>query len=270
MPSLFHGDAELSYTVSGDGPPIVFLQGVGLMGLAWSPQTAALSSAHRCITIDNRGIGGSRGDTSKLSVEQMARDALAVLDALGIESAHLVGHSLGGVIVQCLALLAPTRAKSLTFMCTFAGGRDLASPSAKLIWLGTRSRVGTQTMRKRAFARLIMPDAYLALRGIDRVVEELEAVFGRSLAASLPISDVQLRALRAHDDRQSLSRLSGIPSLVLSGKHDPIATPAANAALAAGIGTATHRVWDDASHALPIQHARPVNEALIAHVASAR
>ena len=268
MPTLSIDGAELSYQVSGSGPPILFVQGVGLAGLAWSPQVAALSLRHRCITVDNRGIGHSRGDTSGLSVDRMARDALAVLDALAIERAHLVGHSLGGVIVQRMAMLAAARVRSLTFMCTFAGGRDLASPSAKLIWLGTRSRIGTTNMRRRAFARLIMPDAYLAQHGIDVVVEQLETIFGRSLAASLPISDVQLKALRAHDEREHLSRLASIPALVLSGRHDPIATHAANAALAKAID-APHRVWDDASHALPIQHAQAVNEAVVAHVAGA-
>jgi pimeloyl-ACP methyl ester carboxylesterase len=269
MPTIRVSGAELAFEVRGEGPTVLFVQGVGLAGCAWSPQIDELARDHRCIALDNRGSGQSRGDTHVLSVDSMARDALAVLDALQIDRAHLVGHSLGGVIIQRIALCAPDRVASLSFLCTFAGGRDLASPSLKLIWLGTRSRIGTRGMRQRAFARLIMPDAYLRERGEPVVIAELERVFGRPLWQAPAIADVQLRALRAHDERAELSKLAAIRSIVLSGRHDPIATHAANAALAAGI-RAEHRVWEDASHALPLQDPVAVNRALREHIANAR
>jgi aminoacrylate hydrolase len=267
MPSIRLDDAEISYTDTGHGPAVLFVQGVGLAGRAWSPQTNDLERDYRCISFDNRGLGASRGDTRGLTVEHMARDALGLLDALKIERAHVVGHSLGGVIAQRLALIAPERIASLAFMCTFAGGRDLARPSARLIWLGMRSRIGSASARRRAFARLIMPDAYLATRGIDAVMAELEQIFGRPLWQGPAIADVQLHALRSHDQRDQLSRLAAARCIVLSGRLDPIATHAANAALAAGL-RAPHRVWDDASHALPIQHPKAINEALRAHFAA--
>jgi 3-oxoadipate enol-lactonase len=268
MPHQSVHDAELFYEASGGGPTILFVQGVGCVGSAWSPQVEALSVAHRCVTFDNRGVGQSGGDTHALSVDVMARDALGLLDALGCRRAHLVGHSLGGVIVQRMALLAPERVASLSFMCTFAGGHDLRKPSARLMWLGALSRLGTRAMRRRAFARLIMPDAELARQG-EAGLEKLERIFGRSLADAPAVADLQLRALREHDQRGQLGALADIPSIVLSGRLDPIATHAANAALAAALGTATHQVWDDASHALPIQHADAINQALVAHIARA-
>jgi pimeloyl-ACP methyl ester carboxylesterase len=154
-------------------------------------------------------------------------------------------------------------------MCTFAGGYDLARPSARLIWLGALSRIGTRASRRKAFARLIMPDAFLEREGLDACMARLEATFGRSLSDAPAIADRQLSALRAHDQRAELPKLAAIPSLVLSGRLDPIATHAANAALAHGIGTAVHHVWEDASHALPLQHPEAVNEALAAHFARA-
>lgn len=267
MPSVKVDGAELAYEEHGQGPCVLFVQGVGLMGRGWSPQTAELSRDHRCIAFDNRGIGASRGDTRTLSVDVMARDGLALMDALGIERAHLVGHSLGGVIIQAMALQAPERVASLTFMCTFSGGRDLLRPSARLLWLGTLSRIGTRASRRRAFARLIMPDAYLHARGAEQVMLELEQVFGRPLWDAPRIADVQLSALRAHDRRDRLPELAALRCMVMSGRHDPIARHSANAGLAASLG-APHRVWDDASHALPIQHAAPVNAALRTHFAS--
>jgi len=269
MPSIKLSDVEISYTDTGQGPVVLFVQGVGLEGRAWSPQTRALARDHRCISFDNRGLGASRGDTRALSVEHMARDALGLLDALRVERAHVVGHSLGGVIAQRLALIAPERISSLSFMCTFAGGRDLLRPSLRLIWLGMRARFGSTRARRLAFARLIMPDAYLAARGAEAVMAELEDIFGRPLWQGPAIADAQLRALRAHDERDQLPRLAALRCVVLSGRLDPIATHAANAALAASL-QAQHHVWDDASHALPIQHASAVNEVLRGHFAAAR
>jgi pimeloyl-ACP methyl ester carboxylesterase len=258
--------AELWSEVRGMGPDVLFVQGVGLGGQAWSPQIDALCRDYKCLTFDNRGVGKSTGDITALSVDSMARDALAVLDSRAIARAHLVGHSLGGVIVQRMALLAPERVASLAFLCTFAGGRDLQSPSMRLMWLGMRSRTGTRRMRRKAFARLIMPDAYLRERGEEHVMAELERVFARPLWEIPAIADVQLRALRAHDERERLRELKPLRSIVLSGRHDPIATQTANAALADGIG-ANHHEWDDASHALPIQHSVAVNAVLRAHFA---
>jgi pimeloyl-ACP methyl ester carboxylesterase len=258
--------AEPWFDVRGAGPDVLFVQGVGVTSQAWSPQIDELSRDHRCIALDHRGIGKSTGDSSALSVDSMARDALAVLDELHVERAHLVGHSLGGVIIQRLALLAPERVASLALLCTFAGGQDLAKPSARSLWLGARSRVGTRRMRRKAFARLIMPDAYLREHGEERVMSELERVLGRPLWDAPKIGDLQLRALPAHDERAELSKLKSIRSVVLSGRHDPIATAAANAALADAIG-ANHHEWDDASHALPIQYPAAVNAVLRAHFA---
>jgi aminoacrylate hydrolase len=240
-----------------------------LAGRGWSPQVASLAADHTCVVFDNRGIGASRGHTDGLTVDVMARDALAVLDALGLHRAHVVGHSLGGVIAQRVALLRPERVLSLSLLCTFAGGNDLRSPTARLAWLGLRAQVGTRRMRREGFARLVTPDAYLQARGIGPTIDELESVFGRELSARLPIAGVQLRALRAHDERARLSELSAIRTLVISGQFDPIARPAFGRAVATGIGNAHFAEWPDASHALTIQHAAALNERLRAHVAGA-
>jgi pimeloyl-ACP methyl ester carboxylesterase len=273
MPTLQTPAARLCFDDVGSGPPILLFQGVGLTRRAWAPQIAALSRTHRCIAVDHRGIGGSEGPLTDLGVDVMARDALALIAGLdlgaGVDRLHVIGHSLGGVVAQRFALLAPERTASLALLCTFAGGRDLSRPSARLLWLGLRSRLGTASMRRAAFARLVSPDALIAARGLDVVAAELEAVFGRSLAAPPDVADRQLAALRAHDERERLPELAGIPTFVASGGHDPIAEPAFGRALAEAIPGAFFRQWDDASHALPIQKADEVNAALVDHIARA-
>lgn len=124
-------------------------------------------------------------------------------------------------------------------------------------------------MRRAAFARLVTPAALIADRGLDAVATELEVVFGRSLAAPPAVADRQLAALRAHDERDRLVELGGVPTFVASAGHDPIAEPAFGRALAAAIPGAVLRQWDEASHALPIQQANEVNAALAEHIEAA-
>src|SRR5215813_6930463 len=103
MPFIKLKDATLYFELQGQGEPVLFIQGCGVAGSGWDPQVQELAGSFRCLTFDNRGMGRSVGATDKLSVKQMAADALALLDAMGWDRAHVVGHSLGGVIAQQLA-----------------------------------------------------------------------------------------------------------------------------------------------------------------------
>ena len=123
-PVVEHRGCALSYAVRGEGPPVLLIQGVGVHGSAWRPQVEALSARYRCLSFDNRGLGRSQPRGAALSVEQMAEDAQALMDAQGWDSAHVVGHSLGGLIAQHLALSARARVRSLSLLCTFSRGRD--------------------------------------------------------------------------------------------------------------------------------------------------
>jgi pimeloyl-ACP methyl ester carboxylesterase len=262
------GDIEIAWDRRGDGPTVVFVQGVGATGRAWSPQVDELSRGFDCVWFDNRGIGASERGTAPLTVDQLARDTIGLMDALGVERAHLVGHSLGGVIAQAVALRWPGRVRSLALLNTFAGGRDLHGPPLRLMWYGAWSRLGPRAIRRRAFARLVLPDDHLREVGIGPAMAQLEAVFGRSLADPPPITDVQLAALRAHDERDRLRELTDKPCLVLSGAADPIARAAAGRALAFGIGGA-HLIEHTGGHALPVYAAAEVNALLRAHLAGA-
>src|SRR4051812_4224163 len=115
---------RFSYSSCGSGEPVVFIQGVGVHGSGWGPQVEAFSATYRCISFDNRGIGGSQPAGMRITVEQMAADTLAVMDDAGIGSAHIVGHSLGGLVAQQIALQNRERVKSLALLCTTARGAD--------------------------------------------------------------------------------------------------------------------------------------------------
>jgi 3-oxoadipate enol-lactonase len=101
-----------------NGEPMLMIQGLGADSRGWALQRVAFGRRFRCIAIDNRGVGGSAGAPQPFSLEEMALDAIAVLDELGIESAHVMGASMGGAIAQYLAVGRPDRVRSLVLACT--------------------------------------------------------------------------------------------------------------------------------------------------------
>ena len=258
----------INCTVVGQGPAVLLIQGVGVHGQGWRPQVEALASRFTCIAFDNRGVGRSRPAGAPITVEQMAEDARSVLDGVEVESAHVVGHSLGGLVALQLALSAPSRVRSLTLMCTFASGRAAAPLTPRMIWAGLRSRVGTRRMRRRGFLSIILPPR--AIADPDATAAGLAELFGHDLGDQEPVTGAQLQAMRRSDLTARLSELASVPTLVLSAAHDPIAPPRLGRALAHGIPGARYVEAPDASHGLPITHAAWVNGRLAEHLALAR
>jgi pimeloyl-ACP methyl ester carboxylesterase len=187
----------------------------------------------------------------------MAADAEAVLDHLGWDAAHVVGHSLGGVIAQQLALQRGERVRSLALLCTFARGRDVLSWSPAALWAQLRCRVGTRAMRRRAFFALVSP---ASLPADEANMATLEAAFGRGLA-DLPAAAMgQVRALAASDLLAELPGLRGLPALVVSASEDRLAPPVQGRLLAQALGVALHEV--PGAHAVPVQDAARINALL--------
>ena len=112
--------ARISYDVWGrrDGEPVLLIQGLGTDSRGWALQRMALGRRYRCFAPDNRGTGLSDKPPGPYSLDQMARDAIAVLDAEGVDRAHVVGASMGGVIAQIIGVLHPERTRSLVLACT--------------------------------------------------------------------------------------------------------------------------------------------------------
>lgn len=269
MPTLKTPGATLHYSRSGIGPPVLLIQGVGVVGKGWEPQVEGLGDRFTLISFDNRGIGGSQSSDGRLTIEDMAADALAIMDALGFERFHVVGHSMGGVIAQALALSAPTRVSSLAFLCTFAKGSDGSKVTLGMLATALRMRIGTRAMRRNAFLELIMPQRYL--QHVDRaaLAATLAPLFGHDLAEQPAIVMKQLSAMSRYDARTRLSALAAIPTLVVSATEDRIANPTSGRALAESIPGARYVEIADAGHGLPIHRAADTNALLAEHVARA-
>lgn len=266
---LAHLGCRLAYRLRGAGPPVLLAQGTGIHGDGWDPQVAALAPRFRCLTFDNRGMGRSQPQAGPLTVARMADDALALLDACGIDRAHVIGHSLGGAIAIELALRAPARVASLSLLCTFARGRDAAPLTPWMLWTGLRTRLGTRRQRRAAFLRLIRTPQDLVGVDLDALARELEPLFGHDLADQPPVVMAQLAALRAWDATARLGTIAGIPTLVASARYDRIAPPAVGRALAAAIPGSWYHEFPDAAHGVTLRHPDAVNTLLLSHLEAA-
>src|SRR5215207_9190920 len=123
MPKVELSATELNYERSGSGEPLLLIQGMGGTHVSWGrPFSALLESDFEVIAFDNRGMGLSRRVGGEFSIAEMAADCAGLLDALEIESAHVLGISMGGMIAQELALSQPQRLRTLTLGCTYCGG----------------------------------------------------------------------------------------------------------------------------------------------------
>jgi pimeloyl-ACP methyl ester carboxylesterase len=135
MPDFTHNHITLHYQVSGQGPALILIGGMGMPLQGWAMQVNALSKAHRVIRMDNRGCGRSTTPDTPYTTRDMAGDVLALMDHLEVGTAHVMGASMGGFIALELALAAPGRVSSLVLAHTAPAVPPLTRQRIRL-WLG--------------------------------------------------------------------------------------------------------------------------------------
>lgn len=256
-----HQGCPLHAWLCGQGEPVLWVQGTGVGAAGWGPQVRALAPRWRGLSWDHRGFGQSQPEGASTTVPLLAQDALALLDAAGWSAAHVVGHSLGGLVALELARQAPARVRSLALLCTFAHGGVPLRPAWEILWPGLRSRVGSARARRRAFLELVLSPEELAAPDLDARALTYGELFGHDLATTPPIVMRQMRAMGACDLRPELPALAGRPALVVSAEHDRLAPPWAGEALARGLG-ARFELLKGAAHAVPVTQPERVNTLL--------
>jgi aminoacrylate hydrolase len=269
MPLVDTTGGTLFYTKAGQGPPVLLVQGIGVVGEGWRPQIDGLADRFTLVAFDNRGFGRSTIRDRRLTIEDMADDGIALMAAHGFDRFHVAGHSMGGVIAQAIALRVPDRVASLAFLCTFARGKDGAAMSLPMLITSLRMRIGTRAMRRNAFLELIMPRRYL--QQVDRaaLARTLEPLFGYDLANQPWFVMKQLSAMARYDAGPQLATLSRIPTIVVAAAEDRVSPPPNGRALAAAIPGARYVEIADAGHGVTIHRASDVNALLAAHFARA-
>ncbi len=132
MPLLERPDAQIWWESRGTGSPLLVLQGLGDPSDATWRLMPALTARHTVLLVDNRAVGRSSIPHRDFTIDDMARDAAAVVEQAGLGPAHVIGFSMGGLIAQELALRHPELVRSLTLACTSPGGRD-ATPMSRRV-----------------------------------------------------------------------------------------------------------------------------------------
>ena len=238
-----NGDVEIAYEVLGDGPPLLLIQGLGYGGRGWGPTLDALAEDFRVVAFDHRGFGASDRPPGPYTTAQLAADSVAVLDAAGIERAHVVGASLGGMAAQELALARPERVDRLVLQGTTPGGlRAYPMPARTVALFGEAASLGPAVALRRFVENALADDAPAEL--VDRVVAYR--------SANLPDPagwQAQAAAGVTHD---ALDRLGGIaaPTLVVHGTGDAVVDYRNGELLAARIPGARLELVPGAGHLL--------------------
>lgn len=255
----------IAWWAEGEGEPVLLIQGTGILGRGWRPQVEGLRDRFRLAWFDNRGLGASTATTKGLTVAQMARDGLAVMDALGWSRAHVVGHSLGGLVAQQLALEAPARVASLALLSTLVRGGQATRIDLGFMWMGMKMLLGPRSTRRRAAVRMVVTDELIERLGLEHVAQELAALVGREDMAAQPKAvPAQVRAMGRHDSSARLPEIASIPALVATGRHDRIALPAFSEELAQAFGVEPN-ILEATGHACTWDQADRINELLANH-----
>jgi pimeloyl-ACP methyl ester carboxylesterase len=137
MPFADANGMSLYYEEQGGGEPLLCVMGLAADHLAWALQVEAFGSRHRTIVFDNRDCGQSSYADAPYEIADMAADTLGLADALGLDTFHLLGASLGGAVAQHVALAAPERVQTLQLAVTWAGSGAYAREKTRL-WASER------------------------------------------------------------------------------------------------------------------------------------
>jgi 3-oxoadipate enol-lactonase len=259
------GGRQLAWRTVGTGTPLLLVNGYAATGEDWDPGfLEALARSFEVICPDNRGVGGSDLGEAELTVDGMAADLGALLDALEVERAPLVGWSMGGFVAQRLAARAPERVTSLALLATDPGGPD-SVPADPEAWSRLVDHSGTDREQASRLIALLFPPALAA--DTDRRFGEIVA------AARAALSTEILRAQEAAMDawHRNLSPQpnedEATPTLVMHGDLDVVIPPANAQALATRWPGAQVELFAGCGHALMAQEPQRI-AALIQAVAS--
>ncbi|MFN7606403.1 MAG: alpha/beta fold hydrolase [Hyphomonadaceae bacterium] len=291
MPTIQANGIELYYEERGaaSGVPLLLVMGLGRQLIAWPEDFMAelVAAGHRVILFDNRDVGLSThfhgaqvasplraiaglllgiGFKTAYHVKDMAQDAVALLDHLGIDAAHVVGVSMGGMIAQNMAIYHPTRLRSLISVMSTSGARGLPSAPAKLRQRLTarRSKAPSRDeaieIGRRTLELISYPDP---ARAPDAFVNHSAAAYDRAYDPKGTLR--QLIAVLADGARAGKLASIQAPTLVIHGKQDELVPLACGVDTARRIPGAKLEVIDQMAHDLPPSKTKHMADLIISH-----
>ena len=259
MPVAKIGSHSLYYEIIGQGHPLVMIRGVGSNLDHWYDQVPALSEKYQLLVFDNRGIARSSDPGGPFSTRDMAADTTALMDAVGIEKAHVLGYSMGGMIAQEMALNDPQRVAGLILVATDCGIslRIKAKPEASRLF-SEMIRLGTDEAKAAAAGCLF------AKQTVDRKPEVIQRYteVSQRFPTSQKMLAKQWAAVTRHDACNRLQNISS-PTLAVTGSEDVLIPPQNAALLAEKIPDAQMIAIDGGGHLFLIEQPRQFNDAVI-------
>jgi 3-oxoadipate enol-lactonase len=258
MPALTINGANIYYEMHGSGQHLVLICGFTADHLYWLPILHELAKHFQVIIFDNRGIGRTVDDGRSLSAELMAQDVLELMQILGLIKPHILGHSMGGTIAQCIAHTAPNTIDKLVLMSTAAKWRyamlyGLASLSDMYA-----SNVDFDTIYAAELA-WVYGENFLA--DADNVTSLKQIIMENRYPQSIENQRRQYKVLQKYDGRDNLKNIKA-ETLIVYGQEDIISLPFESAYIANQIANAKLQSMN-CGHAIPMEMPRELSKVLI-------
>ena len=230
---------RIAYESFGDGPALLLIQGIGYARWSWDPIVPALAERFRVLSFDNRGIGESDVPPPPYSARELAQDGLAVLDDAGVDRAHVLGASLGGMAAQELAAGFPERVDRLVLACTTPGGAGaVPMPAQTVALMQEAAALAPEVAMRRFVENALAPHADRAL--VDDLYER------RIANPPDPIGWQGQAAAGMAFDGSGLTVAA--PTLILHGSEDAVVDPGNAALLAERIPGARVELFSGCGH----------------------
>ena len=268
MPRVEANGIGIYYEEHGSGPPLVMIGGLGADTSLWAAQVPAFSARFRVVVFDNRGAGQSDKPDERYSIPMFAADTVGLMRALGIERAHVVAASLGGLIAQELVLTHPEMVGRLVLVCTTSNGPKSVRPSLwKLIPILLRlRRTGDPAAdTRRAFSVFAHP------RWLEDNAGEVEEFVAWRVAHPQPryAYKRQRGSFKGFHREDRLGRITA-PTLIVHGDSDRV-VPAANArVLGALIPSSEVVILEQSGHACSFDQRDRFNQAVLGFLTKPR
>jgi pimeloyl-ACP methyl ester carboxylesterase len=276
----------LEYDIRGEGEPILFVMGLGGQLIDYDEEFVDLfvDEGYQAIRFDNRDIGlSTQTDWTPPSqnksivslvtrrplknvgytVDDMAADAAALLEALGIESAHIVGMSMGGMITQALAINHPSKVKSICSIMSHTADRKNGGIAFSLLRrLGRRP---VPTLDTAVEDSVVMFEA-ISGDHFDEEAQRKQATEGVTRSFTPAGTARQTAAIAASPDRTKRLRNVKVPALIIHGLQDPLVKPSGGIATAQAIPGSRLLMFGDMGHDLPRPRWQEIKSAIITNI----
>lgn len=252
--------ARIYWDEQGTGDPILLIMGLGVTSDLWHRTRPILAKHFRAVALDNRGVGRSDVPTGPYSIPLMSSDAAAVLDAAEVQSAHVFGMSMGGMIAQQFALQYPSRVRSLILGCTSAGGPNAVRADED----ATQMLMARSKMSNEQALEAPVPFIYDSETARERIDEDI--AIRRAWFPSAEGYTAQLKGILAWEADTRIPAIR-VPTLVIHGESDRLVPPGNGKRIAERIPGAKLMIIPHASHIFTTDQTEVAHDAILSFLA---